>query len=64
MTRDLLEVLATAVAFTIGWCSCSWSCSRRVDCPRYKGERLEKWKRNEEQKLHDRHPTPPGGEAA
>jgi len=62
--RLLLEILGGPALFTFGWCCCSWACSRRVDCPRYRGERLEKWRRDEAQKLHDRHPTPPGGEAA
>ena len=64
MTRTLLEVISSPALFIFGWCCCSWTCSRRVDCPRYRDERLEEWKRSEEQKLHDRHPTPPEGGAA
>ena len=64
MIRTLLEVLGAPAVFVFGWGCCSWACSRRVDCPRYRGERLEKWKQGEEQKLHERHPTPPGGKAA
>lgn len=62
--RTLLEVLSASAVFIFGWCSCVWSCSRRVDCPKYLKEQLRKWTLREAQKLHERHPTPPGGKAA
>jgi hypothetical protein len=61
---SLTLVLAASAAFVGGWCCHSWACSKRTDCPKYEREQLEKWKQAEEQKLHARHPTPPGGKAA
>ena len=55
----LVEVLLAPTLLLFGWGGCSWSCSQRVDCPRYKKKKLEKWQQEEEQKLHERHPTPP-----
>ena len=60
----LVDVLLASAVFVGGWCCHSWSCSKRTDCPKYEREQLQKWTLDEEKKLHERHPTPPGGKAA
>jgi hypothetical protein len=66
----LIVLLTASVSFAFGWVACSFTCSKRSDCPRYSAYALAKWKRDLEvqvsrhEKRSPRSSTPPEGSGA